>query len=224
MKHDNRISLIIPTLNEEKNLPFILKKIPYFIDEIVVVDGFSKDHTVDIAKKYGCKVIFDNYGKGSALILGAKKSTGDYLVMMDADCSNRTRELKSLIDGLEQGNDICMGSRFLPGGGSQDLTTIRKLGNKFFVLLVNLFYGSNYTDLCYGYRSMTKDAFHSLNLTSKGFSIETEMSIRAAKKRMKILEVPSQEKERRSGESKLRTFSDGWKIMRKIIEEFSRDD
>jgi glycosyltransferase involved in cell wall biosynthesis len=223
MLHGKRISLIIPTLNEERNLPIILRKIPKYVDEAIVVDGYSEDKTVKIARQYGCKVYYDKIGKGSALILGAKKSTGDFIVMMDADCSNRIPELKSLIAGLNSGHDICMGSRFMRGGGSEDITTTRRLGNKFFVSLVNLFFGGRYTDLCYGYRSFDRKAFDKLELKSKGFSIETEMSIKAAKMRMRVLEVPSFEKKRAYGESNLRTYSDGWKIMKIIMKEvFSR--
>jgi glycosyltransferase involved in cell wall biosynthesis len=218
-----KISLVIPTLNEEASLPLLLQRIPKCVGEVIVVDGHSTDRTVQIARDHGCRVLFDGLGKGSALRRGATKSTGDYVIMIDADCSNQISELRRLIKGLDQGYDICMGSRFMPGGGSSDITLARKLGNRFFIFLVNLLFASHYTDLCYGYRSLTRDAFNRLQLTSDGFSIETEMSIKAAKQRMRVLEVPSFEKKREGGDSKLSTVSDGWRILKKILEEAFRN-
>ncbi len=104
-----------------------------------------------------------------------------------------------------------------------DMPWVRKLGNKFFVSMVNLIWGTHYTDLCYGYRSFKKKMFEKLKLKSKGFSIETEMAIKVAKKGFNVLEVPSFEKAREAGEGKLRTFRDGWFILKKIIEELLGD-
>ncbi len=219
MLNGKRISLVIPTKNEEGNLARVLRAIPKYIDEIIVVDGYSKDRTVEIAKRFGCKVYFDRHGKGSAVRLGVKKATGDYIIMMDADCSNRTIEFGMLIEGLNAGYDFCFGSRFIQGGGSDDMPLLRRLGNKFFVFVVNKIWRMKYSDLCYGYRSFKKKAFEKLNLKSKDFSIETEMSIKAAKLGMRVVEVPSFEKARHSGEGKLRTFRDGWLILKKILHE-----
>ena len=222
MKFGKRVSIIIPTLNEEKNLDELFDRIPGYIDQIIVVDGYSKDHTVDIAKKYSCHVVFDKFGKGSAMCAGARYCDGDYIVMMDADLSHKPIELDILLKGLSEGYDICMGSRFLKGGGTEDMTYLRKIGNCIFVQMVNCFFGGRYTDLCYGYRSFTKYSFDRLNLKCKGFSIETEISIKALKHKMKILEVPSFEKKRKSGKGKLRTVNDGWKILKVIISEVFR--
>ena len=217
-----KISVVIPTLNEEKNLPRVLNELPDYISEVIVVDGHSKDKTVEIAGKYNARVIFDDTGKGSALRKGMKTASGDIIIMMDADCSHIPNEIPLLIAGIESGYDICMGSRFIQGGGSEDITLLRKLGNKFFVFLVNLLWGMNYSDLCYGYRSLRKDCIDKLDLESDGFGIETEISIRAAKKGLRVLEVPSFEKARHSGEGKLRTFHDGWIILKRILRELVR--
>ena len=90
-------------------------------------------------------------------------------------------------------------------------------GNKVFVTLVNLIFHANYSDLCYGYRSFRKGAFQKLGLTEKGFGIEAEISIKAVKKGLRILEVPSMEKKRDLGEGKLRTFRDGFNILTTIF-------
>jgi len=221
MKYNKKISLLIPTLNEKENLPQILSNIPDYVDEIVIVDGHSQDGTVEAARQYGCRIFFDDVGKGSALIKGARECRGDYIIMMDADWSHRIEEIGLLIEGLELGYDICMGSRFLQGGGTADMTWIRKTGNKIFVAIINMVFRMNYSDLCYGYRSFRRDIFSKMQLKSKGFSIETEMSIKAAKLKLKVLEVPSFEKKRKYGEGKLRGFVDGWKIAMIILKEIT---
>jgi glycosyltransferase involved in cell wall biosynthesis len=215
------ISIVIPTLNEQDNIKTLMKGIaPAIRDyryEILVVDGYSKDNTVKLARAAGARVIFDDKGKGSALIKGFGAAKGDIIISMDADLSNRPNELKLLIAGIEAGYDVCMGSRFLTGGGSDDMPMTRKFGNKVFVTLVNLFYGSHYSDLCYGYRSFAKGVSKRLDLQETGFGIETEISIKVRKKHLKVLEVPSYEKLRASGEGKLQSFSDGVIILGAII-------
>lgn len=216
-----KVSIVIPTLNEEKNLPLVLKELKKMdcVDEVIVVDGHSKDRTVGIAKKFGCKIIYDDSGKGSALRRGMNMAKGDVVINMDADCSMLPTEILLLKAGIEAGYDVCMGSRFIQGGGTEDMSLFRKFGNKFFVLLVNSFWGMNYSDLCYGYRAFRKSAIKDLDLKRNGFGIETEISIKAAKKGLKILEVPSFEKSRKYGKGNLRTFKDGWNIFKTIIGE-----
>jgi len=197
----------------------VLKEIKNRVDEIIIVDGHSTDKTVEVAKKFRVKVIYDDVGKGSALRKGMKAAKGDIVITMDADYSHKSSEIGLLIEGIKSGFDICMGSRFIQGGGTEDMPWFRKLGNKFFVKLVNLFWGMNYSDLCYGYRSFRKNCIKKLRLESDGFGIESEIAIRAAKKNLRVLEVPSYEKLRNSGEGKLRTFGDGWLILKTILKE-----
>jgi glycosyltransferase involved in cell wall biosynthesis len=215
------LSIVIPTLNEEHNIRTLLSEIkPVLKDykyEILIVDGHSTDNTVKIAKQMNARILYDDKGKGSALIVGFGAAKGDIVISMDADLSNRPNELRLLIAGIETGYDVCMGSRFLTGGGSDDMPFYRKLGNKIFVSTVNLLYGANYTDMCYGYRSFAKGIAKRLDLKETGFGIETEISIKVQKKRMKVLEVPSYEKLRASGEGKLRSVSDGMIIIKTIF-------
>lgn len=221
----SRISIVIPTLDEEKNIAVAIREVKRVLSghdyEIIVVDGHSGDSTVSIAKKMGARILYDDYGKGSALIKGMHAASGSIIISMDADMSNKPEELKLLIAGIEAGYDVCVGSRFLVGGGSDDMPLPRKVGNKFFVMLVNLLYGSRYTDLCYGYRSFSRKAVRELKLREKGFGIETEMNILAQKRHMKILEVPSYEKSRQAGEGKLHSVSDGWHILKTILRNIS---
>ncbi len=215
------ISVIIPTLNEENNIENVLRKVNSILQdtdhEIIIVDGNSKDKTVKIAKKFNVKIIYDNKGKGSALRKGFKAAKGDILISMDADLSNDPKELKLIISSIRIGYDICMGSRFMSGGGTEDMSLLRKIGNRFFVFLVNFFFKSHYTDLCYGYRGFKKSVINKLDLKEDRFAIETEINIKAAKEHLSIIEVPSIEKKRDFGTGKLRTFADGYNILKTII-------
>jgi glycosyltransferase involved in cell wall biosynthesis len=225
-----KVSIVIPTLNEEKNLPIVLKEIKKFFEnrkeyvyDVIVVDGHSNDKTVEIAKKFGCEVIYDDIGKGSSLIKGMRATKSDIIVTMDADVSQRPVELGLLIEGIRAGYDIVMGSRFIQGGGTEDMPWYRKLGNKIFVFLVNFLFGAHYTDLCYGYRAFKNGVWKKLKLKSSSFGIETEISIKAVKKKLKVLEVPSFEKKRLYGMSKLKTFKHGWVILKTIFNEILSD-
>jgi len=217
------ISIIIPTYMEEKNIGLVIKSIKKEMKkiekkyEIIVVDKYSKDKTTKIAKRLGAKVLYDEFGKGSALIKGFNSAKGKILISIDADLSNRAEELPLLIDAVEDGFDACFGSRFIIGGKTEDMSLLRYIGNKFFVMLVNLLYRTKYTDLCYGYRSFKKSAVKKMDLKEKGFGIETEMSIKAVKKGLKVIEFPSFEKKRLYGKSNLKTFRDGFVDLKAIL-------
>jgi len=215
------VSVVIPTWKEEGNIgrviPAVNRVLSRYSHEIIIVDRHSEDKTVSIAKRLGAKIIYDDIGKGSALMKGLSLARGSILISMDADLSNEPKELKLLIAGIETGYDICMGSRFIIGGGSDDMPWLRKFGNKIFILLVNLIFGANYTDLCYGYRGFRKGALGRLGLKERGFGIETEINIKAIKRGLRVLEVPSMEKRRAAGEGKLNTFRDGYVILSTIF-------
>jgi glycosyltransferase involved in cell wall biosynthesis len=217
-----KIAVIIPTRNEEGNLPHVLPKIPATMDEILLVDGYSTDNTVELAKKLcpEIRVIYqDGKGKGNALRAGITNANGDIIVTIDADGSMDPEQIPAFIAPLLAGYDYVKGSRFLPGGGTLDMPWLRRLGNKIFTVLVNLLHGTRYTDLCYGYNAFWKKAFRQVRLNSDGFEIETEMHIKAAKARLKVTEVPSFERVRLDGKGNLRTLKDGWRIFRTILLE-----
>ena len=214
-----KVSIVIPTLNEENNIRILLSQLDAKNYEVIVVDGNSSDKTVEIAGKFGARVLHSEKGKGEALRIGMAHAKGSIIITMDADLSHRISELNLLAEAIKSGYDICMGSRFIMGGGTDDMPIYRKLGNKFFVWLVNLIWGTNYSDLCYGYRSFRRDVIKKLKLESDGFGIETEISIKAAKKKLKVIEIPSYEKKRVHGEGKLRSVADGWTILKRILKE-----
>jgi glycosyltransferase involved in cell wall biosynthesis len=216
------VSIIIPTLNEIDNIKYVFPRIPEFIDEIVVIDGDSDDGTREEILKFRKDakiIIYRTNGKGAALRKGFDIVTGDLIIMMDADGSHNPDEIPSLLKPILNGYDVVKASRFLPGGGSDDFTPFRRMGNIIFIKMVNKLYGANYTDLCYGYRVFKKEAIMKIPCKSDGFEIETEQSILIQKAGLRIKEVPSFESKRKHGNSNLNSIRDGWRILRTIVKE-----
>lgn len=220
------VTVIIPALNEEKNIKKVLWELNHLgYHKILIVDGNSKDGTVKVAKEFGANIIFQNgNGKGDALRQAFVHDglDGDKIVIMDADGSMNAKEISLLINALDSGADMAKGSRFLKYGYSEDMSLIRRIGNKFFLFLVNWFWSTNYTDLCYGFGIFRKDALEKLwpYLKSSNFEIETEIFIKAKKLGLNVVEVPSIEFRRSHGKSNLSSFGDGFRILKTIIEEF----
>ena len=216
------VSVVIPTLNEAANLPHVLAAIPEMVDEVVLVDGHSKDGTIDVARtiRPDVRVVLqDGRGKGNALACGFAAASGDIIVMIDADASNDPREIPQFVAALLAGNDFAKGSRFAPGGASTDITPIRALGNRMLGLAVNLLFGTRYTDLCYGYNAFWRHCLPHMHVTCDGFEVETLMTVRLARARLSVAEVPSVEECRMHGVSKLNAVRDGLRILRMILRE-----
>lgn len=115
------------------------------------------------------------------------------------------------------------GSRFLPGGGSTDLTLLRLVGNRLFVLITNLLHGTHYTDVCYGYLALRRESATRLPVVADSMEIDAELLILAHKLGLKVSEVPSFERRRLSGRSRLDPVSDGWKILWKIVHRYLQE-
>jgi glycosyltransferase involved in cell wall biosynthesis len=217
------VSVIIPTLNEAENIPHVFAALPAWIDEVVIVDGRSTDDTAEVARRLrpDVKVVIQTgRGKGDALLAGFAASTGDIIVAMDADGSTDGQEILRFVTALTAGADFVKGSRFACGGGSADLTFSRRLGNKFLGALVNRLFGTNYSDLCYGYNAFWARHLDTLALDCAGFEVETLMNIRAAMAGLCVHEVPSFEHRRVYGVSNLRIVLDGWRIAAVIVREW----
>ena len=218
------VSVVIPAKNEARNLPMVLGSLPEWVDEVVLVDGHSVDETIAVARQYrpDIKVVTQpGKGKGDALLAGFKACTSDIVVMMDGDGSTPGTEIVRFVAALVAGADFAKGSRFANSGGSDDITVGRRLGNRILSGLVNLTFGTRYTDLCYGYNAFWSEHLSDLYLDCGGFEIETVMNIRAAKAALRVQEVPSRERPRVHGKSNLHVVVDGWRILKAITVEAS---
>lgn len=214
-----RVSVVIPALNEASNLPHVLPRIPRWVDEVILVDGYSTDGTPEIAERLwpGIRIITQQgNGKGAALRSGFAMATGDIIVMLDADGSTDPAEIPAFVGALLAGADFAKGSRFAHGGGTADMPTYRQLGNQCFVRLVRLLFGGRYSDLCYGYNAFWRSLVPLLCLDGDGFEIETMMNVRALRTGMKVVEVPSVEAKRVYGDGRLKTIPDGWRVLHTI--------
>ena len=216
------VSVVIPTLNEAANLPHVMSKLPQGIHELILVDGNSTDGTVEVARELYPTVRIvgqSGRGKGNALASGFEACSGDIIVMIDADGSMDPGEIERYVEALVAGADFVKGSRFMEGGGSTDITWTRHLGNLFFTRFTNLLYGCHYTDLCYGYNAFWAHCLPVMNVDCNGFEVETLINIRIAKAGLTVAEVPSFERNRIHGVSNLRTFRDGFRVLRTILRE-----
>lgn len=228
------VSVVVPALNEERNLPDVFAALPGDA-EVILVDGNSVDRTVEVARQLrpSVKVVQQSRsGKGNALASGFAAATGDIIVMIDADGSTDPGEIPSFVEALRDA-DFAKGSRFRPGGDSEDITPFRRLGNEGLNRVVNLLFGTRFTDLCYGYNAFRRGVLDDLNLPAldlpkpakgklwgDGFEIETLINIRVAQAGRSIREVPSVEAPRRYGTSNLNTLRDGVRVLRTILREF----
>jgi glycosyltransferase involved in cell wall biosynthesis len=216
------VSVVIPTLNEEQNIAWVLDRLPAEVDEVLIVDGRSTDRTIEaaLAARPDARVILEHRpGKGAALRAGFDAARGDYIVMLDADGSMNPAEITRFVDALREGGELVKGSRFMPDGGTTDMTFIRKAGNATLCGLVNVLYGCRFTDLCYGFCGFRRAALAELGLSSDGFEIETEIVVRSVRARLRIAEVPSFESPRRHGDSNLSAWRDGRRILRTLLHE-----
>jgi glycosyltransferase involved in cell wall biosynthesis len=234
-----RVSVVIPALNEARNLPHVFTGIPHNVHEVILVDGHSIDDTVAVARELrpDVRVVTQTRkGKGNALACGFAAATGDVIAMIDADGSADPGEIPRFVKALLHGADFAKGTRSGDGGGSADLTRVRTTGNRVLSALFNICYRTRFSDLCYGYNVFWRRHLSVLSLDvttpppdggdgklwGDGFEIETLIHIRVAKSGLKVTEVPSFEHSRIHGVSNLSTFSDGLRVLRTILAERRR--
>jgi glycosyltransferase involved in cell wall biosynthesis len=223
MLQAHRVSVLIPCLNEAENLPYVLKTMPDWVHEVVVIDDHCTDETVSVARQLMPDVVIaTNHrapGKGNALVAGMEAASGDILVQVDADGSEDPAEIHNFVGALLAGADYAKGTRFVQGGGTSDMPALRRWGNHVLTWFARLLFpGTRFSDLCYGYNAYWAEVAPIL-LAAPGFEIETVMNLRAVRVGLRITEVPSFEAERIHGEGNLQTFPDGWRVLKAIISE-----
>ncbi|MGE5134176.1 MAG: glycosyltransferase family 2 protein [Gemmatimonadota bacterium] len=240
-----RISVVIPALNEARNLPYLFARLPAVLHEVILVDGRSEDDTIAVAQalRPGIRIVKQTRrGKGNALACGFAAATGDIIAMVDADGSADPGEIPAFVKALLNGADFAKGTRFgHEKAGSADLTRLRSLGNRALSFLVNVIYNTRYSDLCYGYNAFWREILPVLGLSASpppgrtgtvsqpsgmpwgdGFEVETLINIRVAIAGLAVTEVPSFEHPRIHGVSNLNVLADGLRVLRAIFSEYSR--
>lgn len=240
------VSIIIPAKDETENLPGVLDSVVEALHntgrvaEVIIVAGTLEDR-LDVNYGRPWPVVRSTgqtrKGKGNALACGLHHAKGDFIVMMDADGSHQAHEMIAVLDQLDAGFEFVKGSRFLPGGGSHDFTLLRRLGARGLTWAFDLLFGAKHTDLCYGLMGFRADMLRFLDLPAidpflmtngrneawgDGFEIEALINCRMVQAKASTIEIPSVEAPRLSGESHLRTWSDGWRVLRTILTEWRR--
>jgi len=236
------VSVVVPTRNEARNLQVVLPAIAAVrpaVHEIIVVDGNSVDGTIETARRVlpWVRIVEQTRkGKGNAMACGFAAATGDIIVMFDADGSADPAEIPAFVSALIEGADFAKGTRFARGGGSDDITLLRRSGNAGLNGVANMLFGTRHSDLCYGYNAFWADLLPLLELPAvdapapddgsmlwgDGFEIETVLACRVAAANLRVTEVPSYERERMFGDTNLRTFADGTRVLRTLAAERRR--
>jgi len=218
------VSLVIPALNEAHGLQAILPRVPRIVDQLIVVDGGSKDATVEVVRKitpHATVIRQTGRGKGDALKCGIAAAHSQIIVTMDADGSMNPEDIQYFVAELDAGMDFVKGSRVLPGAGSDDFTWLRRAGNAALTRFANLVFGCRYTDITFGFNAYWRQSIDHLGVLADGFEFEIQAALRATGVGMRTSEVPTYEQARLGGVSKLNPMTDGLAILRIILSEAS---
>ncbi len=216
--------VIIAALNEEKGIGLTVAELLEHLDtaRVLVVDGWSHDRTVEIAKNAGADVVYqDGIGKGDAIAKGIEHSdfAVDYIVITDADYTYPAGHLPEMIKILEEKPHVGMvcGNRFSDSLDAEDLHNVFFLGNRLIAFVHNLLNGINLSDPLTGLRVIRAEILRDWQVKSKGFDVEVELNHHVERKGFTIVEVPIQYRQR-IGEKKLKMIH-GATILKRILTE-----
>ena len=214
-----KIVCIIPTLNECETIGLVIERARKFVDHVVVVDGHSSDATSAIAGEAGADVILqDGKGKGMAIRTVFQKVPGDIYVIIDGDATYDPFEINRIVDPIIRDEaDIVIGSRLQGKIEEGAISRVNIVGNKLFNFLINTLFNGRITDSQSGFRALSRKAIDAIDLVTNGFEIETEMTIKALKEGLRVLEVPIRYLRRRGTPSKLSAFTAGSRILKTIF-------
>jgi glycosyltransferase involved in cell wall biosynthesis len=217
------VSVVMPVLDEEEAIGPCIEKIRATfasagIDgEIVVCDNGSTDDSVAIAERMGARVVHQPLrGYGNAYLKGFASARGRYLVMGDADDTYDFRMIPQFVGALEGGQQFVTGSRYLGGGDAQITALHRYFGNPALTRILNLLFGTRYTDVYCGFRAFSRETYDTIRPVSPGMEFNLELAINAGLAGLRVHEIPIVLAPRK-GESKLRTFRDGWRSLRMML-------
>ena len=218
------VSIVMPCLDEEQTVEICVKKAVRWLQrsgtsgEVVVVDNGSTDRSVELAEGAGARVVHEpRRGYGAALRRGFAEARGEWLVMGDCDDTYEFGELDALIQPLAEGYDLSVGNRFAGGIAPGAMTwSHRYIGTPAISFMLRMFTGLKVGDSQCGLRAFTRDALDRLELKTDGMELASEMILKAARRGMKVADIPVPYGER-LGEAKLNTVRDGWRHLRFLL-------
>ena len=228
-----KVTLVIPTLNEIDGMRVIMPLIKKdWYDQLLIIDGQSTDGTVEYARAQGYEVVIQKKkGMRHAYMEALPYIRGDVILTFSPDGNSIPELIPPCIEKMKGGYDMVIVSRYLDGAKSYDDDLVTGFGNKLFTTLINLIHRAKYTDAMVIYRAYRKDLIHELDLDKdESFAFEEKLfktniswepllSIRAAKRRCKITEIPGDEPARSGGERKLQVLKWGAAFMFEIFRE-----
>lgn len=216
------VTVIIPTLNEEKAIGEVVEGFVRRGYRVLVIDGNSQDRTREIAEEKGAEVVIQSgKGKGQAVAEAFKIANSDVVVLIDGDGSYLPDEVEKLLEPIKKGiADHVVGNRFA-NYEKGAFTRLNLFGNKILNFFFRFAYGYDLRDILSGYRAMTRDVYKNVDLKKPGFEVETELTVETIAKGFRIIEVPITYR-KRGGKTKLNPFKDGFRIGRTIYELLSR--
>lgn len=216
-----KISVVIPAYNEEKGVGMVVDEIQKTLKgkydfEVIVVDDGSTDQTLERARKSGANVLKhdSNKGKVAAIRTGIANSTGDLIVLTDADYTYPAKYIPEFIKALNGGADLVLGSRIEKGIDS--IPVFNRIGNILFSMMISYIGCIHITDGQTGYRAFRKKDFNKLDVNAKGLEFETKMTVKAAKHGYNIVEIPIEYRPR-VGKSKLSPLKDGYRMTKSLF-------
>lgn len=234
MNHKNGVTLLMPTLNEIEGLKQILPKIDRSLfNEIIVVDGRSTDGTIEYCKDQGLTVLIQpGLGIPDAESHAYNHSSGDVIIIFTPDGNSLPHLLPVLCNKIYEGYDMVIASRYFGGAQSEDDDFLTAIGNRLFTLIVNILFKASYTDTLVGLRAYRREAIERMNLSriasesclrARYFymnSWELGSSIRAARLKLNVLEIPGDEPMRIGGKRKLSIIKNGFGGLVQILSDF----
>lgn len=224
-KEKKTVAVLIPCYNESKTIEKVVKDYREVLPEadIYVYDNNSKDNTDEIARKAGAIVKYEyRQGKGNVIRSMFRDIDADCYLMIDGDDTYPAEDAKTMVDLVLEGKaDMVIGDRLSSTYFTENKRAFHNFGNKIVRLLINKLFNNNVKDIMTGYRAFSYEFVKGFPVLSKGFEIETEMTIHAVDKNYMLVEVPVSYRDRPVGSvSKLNTYSDGFKVLKTIATLF----
>ena len=218
----DNLTLVIPAKNEKESLPKVLEELKSFNLKILIVLEREDEETIECAKKYNCKILYQSgKGYGDALIFGINSVETELFCIFNADGSFDPKELSKMTEQMNNTKaDFIFGTRYEKNCGSDDDTIITLIGNFVFTKIGNLFFGLNITDILYTYVIGKTTRAKDLHLISKDFRICVELPIKAKRMNCKLATSKAYERSRIGGKKKVNAFKDGFMILMQMIKLF----